>query len=383
MRFEESVPLDEIVPPERSEKLHPYENEDDESWEEFTESVGEEPNKPLEVFDNEDGEYELIDGDRRYRALVENEAETVQCFVLEPGDDISSEEDTTLRMITANEHREQSDPKQRARAIAQLCAPWLLPPGERESDTVRMTQTEVSSEVGKAQPTISVWLQPLRDENPLRNALAGKSSGRNPDEDDTETIDETVDYLKRGGDEGNSVIPIGQEVFVANEIGDMLGVGLNEIASVSEKAANEGWNDNRFLKYIKDNYAYDETERVDDDIEEGMLDGSDLSFEDETVQDPYDNDLDDQNADGEPEEEVDFGGMEIDVEWSDHVSDEDLNGQSLSELETRRLMTQSIEDDAAVAIHILCAKTGMSQRDIMQKFVEPLIVDNAVGWLND
>lgn len=380
MQFDNSIPIDDIVPPERSDKLHPYEDEDQESWEEFRTSIGTEPNKPLEVMDCGD-HYEIIDGDRRFRALRENEAETVPCFIRQQGEEIQNESDRLIKMVTANEFRKPSNKEQRARHIAQLVAPWLLSSGERSDDTELMTQSDFSSEIGKSQGTISIWLQPVRDTNPLRAALSEKASGRRPDEDDIEQIDNIVDLLKRGGDDGNLVISIGQEQFVASELDDMEGVSLSELETVAEKAVDEGWNSPRFLEYVNENYAFDDMDIVEENVDAGMMDGSTDPFEDNDFTDSEGISVDDVDVETE-DEEVDFSVPNIDVDWSDHISDSDLNGTSLSELKTRRMMSQTIQDEAAVAMNVLSTTTGLSHREVMKQFVEPLIVDQTIAHLS-
>ncbi|QCC60222.1 ParB N-terminal domain-containing protein [Natrinema thermotolerans] len=390
MRFNAAVPLDQIEPPERSEKLHPYENEETETtnddelpeWEAFRQSVGTEPNKPLEVAENGTG-YELVDGDRRYRALTENEADTVACFILEDGEDLSESEreaEKTMRMITANEHRKESDKEQKARAVAKFCGPWLLPPGERITDERRMSQTAMADKVGVAQKTISVWQNPLRDKYPLRDALGGKASGNYPDADAVQVIDETIDYLERGGDEGSRVVPIGQSKFVANEISDMEGVGLNEIRNEAKKGAQEGWDENRLLTNLEKNYAHNETEKIEEsDFEEGMLNGDDLEFEDDTVPEPVDDSTEEEEETETEELDLRTEMREFDLEV---LVDDDM-ASSADELKTRNLQAVSFEDEAAQLFVAMKEKYDLSDSDLMKKFVEPIFVDTAVAHLED
>lgn len=384
------VHIDDIHLPDRDEKLHPYENELDErqeqvsnadgkdlnSWEEFRESVGTQPNKPPTVIENGDG-YVLVDGDRRMRALTENDAESVRVLVR---DDVEDKTDLFTKRLEANEYRKPNDKKRRSWYIAQLCAPWLLPPGERDDEIDEiMTQTAVGKKLGHQQGVISDWLNPMRDEYPLRSVVADFASGRTVDEDQVATIDEVVDYLKFGDDK---VIPIGQDGFVANELGDMEGVSLDELRKVAKEAADGGWNDNRFLKELNDKYAYDPAEDLDDEIEGGMMDGSDLDFEDDTVPesptDAGDEFFEDEESEETPIPQIESG----DINWSDYVDDDDLN-QPLSQIETRRMITQSVEDEGAVAVHILCDITGMSQREVMQNVVEPMLADFTASWLQE
>lgn len=381
MEFRENVPVDEIEEPTRSEKLHPYEDEEDENWEEFRASVGEEPNKPLEVKKNGEG-YDLIDGDRRLRALRENDAETAPCYILDEGEDINDDSDFVLRMVVANEFRKDSDPKQRARKIAQITAPWLLKPSDR-IETELLSQSDLASEVGKSQGTISNWLDPIRvDEYPIRAAVADKCSSPKPGEDDIELIDETVELLRRGTGDNDMIVRLGQSQFVAEELKDMEGVGLREVHTAAEKGVDEGWNSQRFLEYVDKNYAYDDTS-LDDDVETDILGDDQPDFADPV--DPTEGHDPSEGVDLEEDDgdEIDFGMPEIDVDWSEHVDDDELNGESLASLEGQRMMSQQIEDDASVAIKVLSAKTGMSERNVMKKLVEPAIVDQAVKFLAD
>jgi len=361
----QTVPLEDVVPPERSDKLHPHEKEDDEDWEDFVRSVGTEPNKPLDVI-RENGSYHVIDGDRRFRALEQNGADEVRVLVADDlvGDDL----DQILRMVTANEFREPSDKRQRARKMAQISAPWLLPSGERE-DIGRMTQAEVSEEIGKTQPTISNWLNPIKNEYPLRSALAEVVGV--PDDGEMEEIDEICDLLLRGGDDGSLVISIGQEQFVANEIADMEGVSLGELYTSAEKAVAEDWNAQRFLEYVDKNFAYDDM-TPDGDVEAGVI-GENPEFEDTSFDEESDDSPD-------PTEDLEIATTDIDVDWSEHVDESNLN-KPLSKLEQGRMLSQTIEDDAAVAINILAARQGMSQQKVMSEIIEPLIVDETIGLL--
>lgn len=405
MELKENVSIDSIEVPERSEKLHPYQDEDPDeeensnevnTWEQFRDSVGTEPDNPPTVIENGDG-FVLVDGDRRMRALQENDAKTVDVLIR---DDV----DTTLELfekrLTANEFRKGNNKKQRSWYVAQFVAPSLLPPGERklnEGEEI-MSQAQFARELaGRGedyQGRISVWLQPMKDEHPLRATLQDKASGRKPDWDDITTIDRIMDLLKGRGEAKNVVVIDADERFTASELADMEGVSLSELETCAEKAANNKWNHSRFLEYINENYAYDDIEEPDG-VDSGMMDGSD-PFEDND----YGNDtperkdggstgvsVDDVEVDdgsGGTEDRVQYERPNIEVDWGDHVDDEDLNGASLAELKTRRMMgSEPIEDEAAVAINIVSAKTGLSLRETKKMFAEPAIVDRCIEFLND
>jgi len=413
--FEQAIPLEQIHPPNRSDKLHPYEDEEivqgdspfedlseavsDDSnnendtgdWDEFRVSVGTQPKKPLEVTPDGDGGYEIIDGDRRYRALKENGAETVACFIVTDNETQVSESEKTIRMVTANEFRKDSNKKQRSRHTARIVAPWLLPPGERYQDVREMDQTGFAERVGKSQQTISRWLEPVKDNNQLRSVLDDISSTRKYSKEDVEQIDRIVDLLRHGGDAGNVVVPIRQTAFVAEELGEMEGVSISEIENVAEKAVEGGWDQTRFLEYLKENYAYDEMERQSrekdegDGIEAGMMGSGEDPYEEEEFEDTTGVSVDDIKVDDEEAEDtLDLATPEIDVDWSELVDEEDLPGEkSLAEYESNRMMSQTIEDEAAVGVNLLAALTGKSKRDVFKQVVEPAAVDRIHAILSD
>lgn len=378
------IPIDEIEPPSRSEKLHPFEgeNDDDEEggWEEFRESVGTEPNVPPTVRKVGD-EYELVDGDRRLRALKENDAQKVQCQIRH---DLNDRTDILAERIECNEFRKPNDKKARSRYIAQMGAPWLLPPGERDDEVETMTQTEVGKRIGHAQGVISRWLEPMKNEYALRASLADKAGNR-PDEDDIQIIDQITNLLKQGGEDGNLVIPIGKEQFVASELAKMGGVSLSEIETVAEKAVEGGWSDQRFLEYLDEKYAYDpeKPEGVDAGMADGSsdpLDGDENSKKKDKFEDNSRVSVDDVDVEDEANP---FEAPEVDPEFEELVDDSDLNGESLSELESRKMMSQTIEDDAAVTINLIAAKTGLNPRDVLKEFIEPHIVNVGVAFLRE
>lgn len=372
MRVEE-IPLDEIKPPNTSDKLHPVEEEDEADWEDFVNSVNKELQKPLEVIE-QNGHFRIVDGDRRFRALEEGGSETAECIVK-----AEEEEQTVLvNMVRANEFRKPSDKNQRARTIAQLTAPWLLPPGERkEIDTV-FSQSELAEQIGCSQPTINIWLSPVQEQNKLRDALAGTVSGRQLEEEDMESIDDIIDLLKGRDESGGVVMGVGQEGFVAEKITNMDGLNLGELHTVAEKASAESWNTNKFLEYLDEHYAYDELE---DQADTGMM--GDTDFEDDLSGGITTGDVQ-QGHEHEDTPDTDFGMPDVsDVEWEEVVDDSELNGETLGSVKARQMVTQTFQDDGAIAINILCAKTGMSEQEVMDKFVQPLVVDRAYRFLQD
>lgn len=386
--------IDEITVPSRSDKLHPYENENvgdgqdlselqdaaadgDEltDWEEFRLSVGTQPRDPVEVMENGDG-YELIDGDRRLRALRENGAQTTFAVVKDPGEEVTQEEKDVL-MLESNEHRRPNDAEQRARKTANLCAPWLLPPGERSS-AESITQSQLAKQVGRTQPAISGWLETVHDEYPLRSAVGeiAKQPGRQIQEDRIEQIDRVVDLLTTGGEDGSRIVAMGRELFVAEELGNMDGVSLSELESAAERAAENGWDDQRFLQYVDEEFADDE--EIELGIQSGMADGDDEPWEDTTELDTEtDTDPEPQQDDG-----PDLETPDIEVEWENVLDGADIES-SLGELQQKTMIVESFEDDAAIALQILQEQCGLTQEEVVDQIVEPLLVDRTVQALQE
>lgn len=396
-----TVKVDDIVTPSRSEKLHPEEGEDFgdgvdletlrersengedlTEWEEFRLSVGTEPNKPVEI-SSEDGQLVLIDGDRRVRALTQNNAEEVRAFIRMEGEDIEGESDRLIKMIQANEFRKPSDKLQRARHMAQLTAPWLLPPSERNTNEQEKTQSEIAGDVGKTQASVSIWLGPIKSKHKLRTALASKSSGLNPTPEETEKIDEIEDLLKRGGESNNIVVTVHQEQLAASELEDMEGVSLNELHTAAERAVEKNWNTNRFLQFVQDEFAYDEMMEDESEIESGIMgDSSGDPFENDSGLD----DVDGVEVNDEEEDhiEADFGFDDPEVEWENVLDKSDLPGDvSFSELMQEKMQYQTIEDDASITISAMASMTGLSKRDVIKRFVEPLIVEAGISWMRE
>ena len=401
--FSKEIDLDRIRTPNRSEKLHPYEDEptdpDDvdreNSWTEFKQSVGSQPNKPLEItpidsyegkFDRDEyeGDYQLIDGDRRYRALEENEADTVACFIVDVDGDI----DRWVRMFEANNFRRDNSPKQEARWIAKLYQPSLLPEGERFQDEPYFeNMDDVAEAMGVSDATVSNRLKAIEYEYPIRFTLTGNNyatNGRSLTKDRVKKIDRIIDCLKRGGDQENMVVTIGREQFVAEELANMEGVSLGEIETVAEKAVEGGWGAKRFLEYTEEHYAHDEVERMNDEVESGMMDGSDDPFEDNDFEDDSGVSVDDvdvgRDEDSSDEQEIELESPDYDVDWNDIVDDSGLENP-ISDYETQRMMSQTVEDEAAVAINIFADRFGLSKREVMKHIVEPAIVDEITARL--
>lgn len=357
----EFVPVEEIKKPSRDEKLHPDELEDN-----FVESVGEEPNKPLEVYENDDGDIELIDGDRRLRALEINEAEEAPVFFV----DVEDTAEKSMRMIVANEDREDSDPEQRARVLARHVAPWLLEPANRLDWSEKMTQEEMADRMNKSQTTIRTWLEPLRDEAILRDALAQSMGGRVSDEETMHTIDEIVDKVRTGGEDSTPIVAEERTHIVADAYNDVgTEVDIEDIKELTDEAIENGWNANKYIDEIQelgpdvttagvesgvvgdDDFVDDEpTENRDGD---GTTGSDDTGTTDTTTVD---------------DEEVDFSlpygdGTELDIE--DYVGDV-IPEELWEKHKDANVFTAGITGDTAVLVNILADMEDFNSPD---KFV--------------
>lgn len=389
------IDIEEISAPGRTEKLHPVENQDQEEWADFLNSVGTEPDKPLDVRVSND-EYELIDGDRRLRALKENGAKSVQCYVHTE----MSDDDFYLRRVRANEHRKDSDPIQRSWYTAQFVAPWLLPAGERWYDAQQMDQSEYGDLVGKAQGTISNWLKPMQDEHPIRHVVGKKKtvSGNPLSQDDIKKVDDIVNWLC-GRSDTKRVVPRNNEGQLADEIESMKGVSLGEIHSASKKAANESWNMNSLLEHLKEAYvSSDNGPSVSGTVNSGIVN------KDTTRTDEKNDGNPDQVSPAETMGEEGYGKREEgpdwetyndevngdqpelpipdmpDVDWAEYVADEDLQDDVTVEqiAQNRKLVAGvPLKGNAAVALNMVMERYDVKQSEAIE-FFWSAIVEEAI-----
>lgn len=393
------VDIEDIVAPDSRDKLHPYENEDDEdedsNWNEFKRSVGTNPDYELLVWEQNEGEYRLLDGDRRLRAIKENGGSTAPVKVYGP--DELTEEEFVSKRIAQNEQRKPSDPEQRSKATARYVAPWYLPPGEREYDEQRATQKEFTEMVSKSQGTISNWVGAVKDRYPLRRVVVDMAPGNNPSPDQVEQIDRIVDILQSGGDVdgGIMVIPERFEGETASEVEDMEGLTLSDLESVAETAAEEGWTRDEFVNTLWEDYAYDdETE----DVNEGPVSEDGPELEDPQSTTTYDNPEDGPVETENPETETQdtdspFGEVNFDPEEiRDLVEDDDLTSQATVDAVMDRTMTsvslgsQDLDDvtaQAAVTVNLLSRYHGITTGEVFEKFVAPEIVKAGFKHLED
>ncbi|MDR1571639.1 MAG: ParB/RepB/Spo0J family partition protein [Clostridiales Family XIII bacterium] len=116
--------------------------------------------QPLIVRQARDG-YELVAGERRWRAAIKAGLKAVPCLVRE-----ISDEQNVLFALIENIQREDLNPIEEAEAIRQTM------------DALALTQEEISKSIGKSRPYISNALRLLRLPGPIRGYLAeGALSG--------------------------------------------------------------------------------------------------------------------------------------------------------------------------------------------------------------
>lgn len=356
-------------------------------WDRFRLTIGDEPRNSLLVYE-QDEKYRVIDGDRRARALRENGVEEGIPVNIMEGD--YTEAELVAFAIQTNEQREGNDPTARAWNTAQHVAPWLLDPNEHKEgvgeDGVRdMDQEEWARRCGTSQATVSKWLEPMRDEHPIRAALAGKTEVGVPTETEMELIDETMEFLF--GHEGDKVVLKGQEEMVAEAIKGMEGVSVREIRNAAEKAADEGMTEQEFIDHVEEAYApSEETEE--------SVGTEDLEMVDESTSEPRDTSsgtatetADEETAEmPEPpeEEELPFGGEVPDVEWGEYVDDDDLpTAHTVGQIERQRMQVIRFEGESAVALKLLGTLYGVDIQDLGEEFVGPMIVKEVANIIKD
>lgn len=363
----EVVPIENIRAPGRNEKLHPVEKEDDETWRRFKKSVGTSPRYPIVVTENGDGQYIVIDGDRRLRAMKENGATHADVIVRQIADPI----ERSVEMINLNEEREENDPVQRSWHTAKCVAPWLLPPGEREDNGSGISQDEFGDKVDVSGTSVNNWLKPMRNQNPIRDMLGSSRSPKlisstRPNEQDLELIDEIVGMLN--GELGDSrIIPTNQTSYVANEVrsaGTDLSISLIEFHRVVEKASSEGWSHDELIDYLKDHFVVldEESSESGSTVESGGPGLQNDTSEKETNDGDPDRVSDPPDTENDQEQETE---PTVEVDWSEVVTDDDLpDDHSLRTLEHNVMKSVTLEDDVAVGVGILEAITDTDTSEL-------------------
>lgn len=381
----ETIPLVDIKTPERTEKLHPIEDEDPEDWENFLKSVGTTPDQEIDVRVR-NGNYELIDGDRRVRAVEENGGEEIRSKVFSE----MSDEEFYARRIRSNELRKENNPFRRSWYAAQYVAPWLLPPGERFG-VEKMTQYEYADLIGYSQGSVSQWLGPMRNENPIRSVVGDEAvehaTDNIPSDEAIQQVDEIVSWLLGQG-EHKRVVSRNLVGKVADEVGDMSGISLAEIHTVAEMAAENGWDEGAFLEQLN-KYASDPSDSAPVKIESGLR-NSDPSKTETHDGDPdrvgeaegkegpnwsqYNEDFNKDQSPELPEVSV------PEVDWTEYVSDEDLQGDETvtSIAESQRFVPEvPLQGEAAVALNLLAEMYDVERSDAI-RFFWPAIVEEAI-----
>lgn len=146
------IKLEQIVPNRNQPRLDFY----DESIEGLAQSIRENGLlQPVSVREREDGKYELIAGERRYRACLLNGFETVRAIVYEMDDDTSA----NLALIE-NIQREDLNAIEQAMAI------------ERIMEKEDLTQAELAERLGYRQSTVANKLRLLKLPEYVKNAIS-------------------------------------------------------------------------------------------------------------------------------------------------------------------------------------------------------------------
>jgi ParB family chromosome partitioning protein len=136
------LPLDSIVPNPRQ----PRTVFDEEAMAELVHSIKEVGLlQPVVVRPVGEGRYELVMGERRWRATRESGLDTIPAIVRETGDDIMLRD-----ALLENLHRSQLNPLEEAAAYQQLL------------DDFECTHTELADRIGRSRPQISNTLRLLQ-----------------------------------------------------------------------------------------------------------------------------------------------------------------------------------------------------------------------------
>ncbi len=128
------VPTEKIVPSQYQPRVH----FDEEAMEELTASIIENGLiQPITVREK-DGHYEIIAGERRYRACVKAGFEKIMCYVMSP-----SEEEAAQMALVENVQRENLSAVEEAKSYVQIM---------RQAG---LTQEQVAAKIGKSQSSVA------------------------------------------------------------------------------------------------------------------------------------------------------------------------------------------------------------------------------------
>lgn len=148
----EKIPLDEIIP----NQLQPRQNFNEESLKELAQSIKRHGlAQPIVVTKLENGKYEIIAGERRYRACKMIGAKDIDAIVRK---NINNEKKLAMALIE-NLQREDLNPVEQALAYKKLI------------DEYKMNQSEIAEYCGKSRYAISNTLRLLELEEEILDAL--------------------------------------------------------------------------------------------------------------------------------------------------------------------------------------------------------------------
>ncbi len=140
--FFAELPIDRIRP----NRVQPRQVFDEEAMAELVHSISEVGLlQPIVVRRDDDGDYELVMGERRWRASQEAGLDTIPAIVRQTGDD-----DMLRDALLENLHRSQLNPLEEAAAYQQLL------------DDFGCTHDELATRIGRSRPQISNTLRLLR-----------------------------------------------------------------------------------------------------------------------------------------------------------------------------------------------------------------------------
>ncbi len=147
-----NVAIGDITPNPNQPRVH----FDQEALDELADSVAElGVLQPILVRELGDGRYELVAGERRWRAATQAGLETIPVLVRDIGP-----EGSLAEALVENLHRRELNVLEEASAYQQLM------------DQFGLTQTEVAKRVGKSRPVISTMLGTLTMPQPIQKLVA-------------------------------------------------------------------------------------------------------------------------------------------------------------------------------------------------------------------
>lgn len=154
-RIDESLPLSKIRP----NRNQPRKDFDDVKMEELISSIRQKGIlQPIAVQELKDGKYEIIAGERRYRAAKAIGLKSIPAYILS----VNNESDTMEYALIENIQRVNLDPIEEAEAFEKLKTKYKL------------SQQEISKRVGKSRSQIANSLRLLKLPISIKNDLKNK-----------------------------------------------------------------------------------------------------------------------------------------------------------------------------------------------------------------